>query len=54
MERTATLLVAQGSLDAERAAAAMHAVRDAMERGVHCGVALMFVVSGNVPETGDG
>lgn len=54
MERTATLLVAEGTLDAERASAAMRALRDAMERGVHCGVALMFVVSGSVPETGDG
>ena len=54
MERTAKLLVAQGSLDAERAAAAISALRDAMERGVHCGVALMFVVSGRVPETAHG
>ena len=54
MERSAKLLVAQGSLAAERAAAAISALRDAMDRGVHCGVALMFVVSGTVPETRDG
>jgi ubiquinone/menaquinone biosynthesis C-methylase UbiE len=53
MERSAKVLVASGSLDAERAEVAIRAMRDAMERDVHCGVAQMFIVSGRVPETHD-
>jgi len=53
MERSARLLVAEGTLDSDRAEAAIGALRDAMERGVHCGVAMMFVVAGTVPERGD-
>ena len=42
-------LAARGILDVERAEAAIAAMEDLRARGAHCGVALIFVVSGRVP-----
>jgi ubiquinone/menaquinone biosynthesis C-methylase UbiE len=42
-------LASSGALDPARAEAAIAALEDKRARGVHCGVALIFVVSGRVP-----
>lgn len=48
-------LAAAGLLDGERAEAAIASMEDRRTRGTHCGLSVMFVVSGRVPgETIDG
>jgi ubiquinone/menaquinone biosynthesis C-methylase UbiE len=42
-------LAARGDLEPARAEAAIAAMEDQRARGTHCGVALIFVVSGRVP-----
>jgi SAM-dependent methyltransferase len=48
--RVARALVASGSLDSARAEAAIEAEADRRARGTHCGLSLIFIVSGRVPE----
>lgn len=48
--RVAQALVANGSLDSARAKAAIEGLADRRARGTHCGLSVMFVVSGRVPE----
>ena len=43
-------LAKRGILDHERAEAAIAAMEDIRARGMHCGLAVIFVVSGRVPE----
>jgi SAM-dependent methyltransferase len=43
-------LAARGVLDPARAEAAIAAMEDKRARGTHCGTALIFVVSGRVPD----
>ena len=43
-------LAARGILDHARAEAAIAAMEDLRARGMHCGLAVIFVVSGRVPE----
>jgi SAM-dependent methyltransferase len=48
-------LAARGVLEPARAEAAIAAMADLRARGAHCGLAVIFVVSGRVPgESGDG
>ena len=47
--RIAGELAARGRLDPARAEAAIAALEDRRTRGAHCGLALIFVVSGRVP-----
>ena len=48
----ARALAARGALDPARAEAAIATMEDLRTRGMHCGVALIFVVSGRVPGEG--
>jgi SAM-dependent methyltransferase len=48
--RIARELAARGRLDPARAEAAIVAMEDRRTRGAHCGLALIFVVSGRVPD----
>ena len=46
----ARALAARGDLDPARAEAAILAMEDRRSRGAHCGLAVIFVVSGRVPD----
>jgi hypothetical protein len=49
-QRIAADLVERGLLGRERAEAAVAAMEDRRSRGTHCGLALIYVVSGRVPD----